>query len=232
LNPYWNVPELIAKRDLMPRILRDPKYLARQRIRVLRGYGQHEQELDSGSIDWSSYRNATELPFRFRQDPGVSNSMGQIKFVLPNPFAILLHDTPSKHLFNQSVRAYSSGCIRVEDPLALADYVMGDAWQQDDFREIMDNRQSALLTLPRPIPVHMLYMTAWAKPNGTVQFRQDVYGRDGPLLAAIRKTGQLESVEKVDTGQNKVETLARISHREARNTGLDTSGANRPLQQR
>jgi len=130
------------------------------------------------------------------------------------------------------VRAYSSGCIRVEDPLALADYVMGDAWQQDDFREIMDNRQSALLTLPRPIPVHMLYMTAWAKPNGTVQFRQDVYGRDGPLLAAIRKTGQLESVEKVDTGQNKVETLARISHREARNTGLDTSGANRPLQQR
>jgi murein L,D-transpeptidase YcbB/YkuD len=189
-NPYWNVPDIIAFEDMLPKIKRNPEYLARNHIRIIKGYGQKEQELDYRSVDWSLFEDVTDLPFRFRQDPGAINSMGRIKFMLPNPFEINLHDTPSKHLFTRPMRTYSSGCIRVEDPVALAEYVMGDKWQQSDIQKILDGKQNQIHHLPEPIPVHMLYQTAWVDQDGTVQFRKDVYNKDKLLLAALQKASK------------------------------------------
>jgi len=206
-NPYWNVPDVIAIEDMLPKIKRNPEYLARNQIRVIKGYGQKEQELDYRSIDWSLFEDVTDLPFRFRQDPGAINSMGRIKFMLPNPFEINLHDTPSKHLFNRSMRAYSSGCIRVEDPIALAKYVMGDKWQQSDIQKILDGKQNQIHHLPEPIPVHMLYQTAWVDQDGTVQFRKDVYHKDKLLLAALHKAGTPVNARNENNTGDELEVL-------------------------
>jgi murein L,D-transpeptidase YcbB/YkuD len=184
-NPYWNVPNKIAREDLMPHVLHDPGYFFRKKIRVLSGWGKHSEELDPYSIDWQAYRDSKYLPFKFRQDPGERNSLGRVKFMLPNPYSVYLHDTPSRRLFNRSVRTFSSGCVRLEDPLALANYVMGDNWQEPALQRIIKSNKNRILALPEPIPVHMLYQTAWVDQAGTVQFRKDIYKKDKLMLMAL-----------------------------------------------
>ena len=201
-NPYWNVPDNIAFEDMLPKIRRDPTYLARNQIRVIKGYGEKEQELDYQSIDWSLYTETVQLPFRFRQDPGAINSMGRIKFMLPNSFEINLHDTPNKHLFNRSMRAYSSGCIRVEEPIALAEYVMGDEWQQADIHKVIASKKNMVHHLPEPIPVHVLYQTAWVDQDNIIHFQRDVYERDERLLAALRKISKPIASETENDTEN------------------------------
>ena len=201
-NPYWNVPDNIAFEDMLPKIRRDPTYLARNQIRVIKGYGEKEQELDYQSIDWSLYTETVQLPFRFRQDPGAINSMGRIKFMLPNSFEINLHDTPNKHLFNRSMRAYSSGCIRVEEPIALAEYVMGDEWQQADIHKVIASKKNKVHHLPEPIPVHVLYQTAWVDQDNIIHFQRDVYERDERLLAALRKISKPIASETENDTEN------------------------------
>ena len=184
-NPYWNVPDKIAREDLMPHVLHDPGYFFRKNIRVLSGWGKHSEELDPYSIDWQAYRDSKYLPFKFRQDPGERNSLGRVKFMLPNPYSVYLHDTPSRRLFKRSVRTFSSGCVRLEDPLALANYVMGDNWQVPALQEIIKSNRNRILALPEPIPVHMLYQTAWVDQSGIVQFRKDIYKKDKLMLMAL-----------------------------------------------
>ncbi len=189
-NPYWNVPNKIAREDLMPHVLHDPGYFFRKKIRVLTGWGKHSEELDPYSIDWQAYRDTKYLPFKFRQDPGERNSLGRVKFMLPNPYSVYLHDTPSRRLFSRSVRAFSSGCVRLEDPLALANYVMGDNWQAPALQKIIKSNRNRILALPEPIPVHMLYQTAWVDQAGIVQFRKDVYNKDKLMLMALSQVIQ------------------------------------------
>lgn len=127
--------------------------------------------------------------------------------MLPNAFEINLHDTPGKHLFDRTMRAYSSGCIRVEDPVALAEYVMGDKLQPSDIRRILDGKQNQIHHLPEPIPVHMLYQTAWVDRDGTVHFRRDVYNKDKSLMSALQKTSQSLAAENKKTTGIKPEAL-------------------------
>lgn len=122
LNPYWNIPTSIARKDLLPKQRNNPGYFASEGIRVFSDY-QYESELDPDSIDWYSVNH---FPYVLRQDPGRKNALGTIKFMFPNPFSIYLHDTPSKYLFQKDIRAFSSGCIRLEKPLQLAEFVLGN----------------------------------------------------------------------------------------------------------
>lgn len=209
-NPYWNVPNKLAREDLIPHILNDPDYFFRKKIRVLTGWGKQGQELDPASVDWAAYRDAKYLPFKFRQDPGKRNSLGRIKFMLPNPFSVYLHDTPSRRLFKQPVRTFSSGCVRLEKPIALASYVMGDKWRESDIKKIIKNNKNKTLSLPEPIPVHMLYQTAWVDQAGAIQFRQDVYDRDKLLTVALPKLNNLAANDedgKNLTGQEPLSLL-------------------------
>jgi L,D-transpeptidase YcbB len=187
LNPTWHVPAKIARLDILPLIRKDPGYLSREHFRVFDGWGAGATEIDPATIDWSNVipRN---LKYRLRQDPGPWNALGSIKFMFPNEFGVYIHDTPSRELFKKTVRTFSSGCIRIEKPIQLAEYVLaGDLkWNDETIMAALDAGQEQIFRLPAPIPVHILYWTAWVDPSGTVQFRNDIYERDRGVLEALR----------------------------------------------
>ena len=185
ISPYWHVPPSLAVRDLLPKIREDPGYLERQGIRVFSDWTENARELDGQAIDWSAV-SGRRFSYKLRQDPGPHNALGRIKFMLPNRFNIYLHDTPHREHFDLSVRAFSSGCIRLEEPLVLADYALGEAgWVPERIREAVAGGKRRVVTLPRPIPVYLVYWTAWAEKDGTIHFRDDVYGRDKLLATAL-----------------------------------------------
>lgn len=190
-NPTWEVPPSIAKKDKLPILRENLGYLTEHGFEVLKGWGKDEVKIDPTTLDWTTY-NEKFFPFHLRQNPGPTNALGRIKFMLPNKYNIYLHDTPGKHLFTASARAFSSGCIRLERPLELADYILGrDArWQGKDIRQILEGEPKQILRLKKHIPVHILYFTAWVDEQGVVNFREDVYNRDREVLGALhQKTG-------------------------------------------
>jgi murein L,D-transpeptidase YcbB/YkuD len=183
-NPYWNIPHSIASKEILPQVRRDPGYLTDRGIRVFSG--SNGGALDPWSIDWWSITPST-FPFRLRQDPGRNNPLGRVKFMLPNRFSVYLHDTSSPALFRRTVRTFSHGCIRVEKPAELAAYVLrhNEGWDLERVRSVMKSGARRIVTLKQPVPVHLTYATAWAADDGTVQFRNDVYGRDSLLFKAL-----------------------------------------------
>ncbi len=189
VNPYWHVPTRVAIRDLIPKQLSDPGFFQSRSIRVLSGWQPDAVEVDPDQVDWPAYLNGRYFPYKLRQDPGPGNALGRIKFMLPNRFSIYLHDTPGRHLFNKPVRAFSAGCVRVEKPMALANYVLGTEQSSTAARleALISQEEKQIISLPEPIPVYLLYQTAWVDGSGTLQFRDDIYGHDRRLAAALRK---------------------------------------------
>jgi murein L,D-transpeptidase YcbB/YkuD len=187
-NPFWNVPRRLAVEDILPRVKRDPGYLEREGIRIFSGWSEDAVMLTPNEVDWASL-SKNYFPIRLQQAPGPKNALGRIKFMFPNPHAVYLHDTPAKGLFNRVSRDFSSGCIRVEDPATLAEFVLdGTAgWDRKTITERLGDGEHRIVRLQRPIPVHLLYWTAWADADGTVFFREDIYGRDAPLMRALRE---------------------------------------------
>lgn len=186
-NPTWHVPYSIASKEILPKLQEDPEYLAKKNMRLLaRGGG----EQDAWSTDWSLY-SESDFPFIVKQRPGGGNSLGRVKFMFPNQFNIYLHDTPSKRLFKKDARAFSHGCVRVQDPMELARVIL--APQQADpapyIDRILSRQKERQVNLVEPLPVHLTYRTAWVDEDGTYQFRADVYGRDARILAALRAAG-------------------------------------------
>jgi murein L,D-transpeptidase YcbB/YkuD len=182
LNPTWTVPPTVLEEDILPATRRDPDYLSARNIRVLDRRGA---SLDPGAIDWSTVR-ARSFPYLLRQDPGPNNALGRVKFMFPNPHSVYLHDTPSKSLFERSQRAFSSGCIRIEDPLTLAELVLDDPqWDRARITREIGTGRTRTLSLARPLPVLLLYWTAEVGDDGRVYFREDLYQRDAKLLQAL-----------------------------------------------
>ncbi len=188
INPSWNVPESIAQKEILKKIQNDPQYLAKQNIKVLRGWGPREKEIDPETIDWSGI-NANTLAYRFRQEPGPLNPLGHIKFIFPNKFDVYLHDTSSRRLFSESVRTFSHGCTRIEKPVELGEYVLQDdpRWTREKLLAEIEKGTEQTILLPHPLDVHFLYLTAWVDEEGVLQFRNDVYERDKQLDEALRK---------------------------------------------
>lgn len=186
LNPYWNVPHKLAVEDILPKLADGVDYLVNQGFRVLTGWSTDAQELAPETIDWRLY-NKHYFPLRLRQDPGRKNALGQIKFMFPNKFAVYLHDTPQKSLFTKFQRGFSSGCIRVEDAQALANHLLSDnpAWTPETLLVNLEKGQRKVVHVPNPIPIHLLYMTAWVDDDGVLQFREDIYQRDRMLDKAL-----------------------------------------------
>jgi murein L,D-transpeptidase YcbB/YkuD len=188
INPSWNVPDSIARREILKAIKKDPHYLTEQNIKVLRGWGPREEEIDPETIDWSEV-TAKTLIYRFRQEPGPLNPLGQLKFMFPNKFDVYLHDTPAKRLFSENVRAFSHGCTRIEKPIELGEYVLRDdpRWSREKLQAAIDEGVEQNVRIAHPLNVHFLYLTAWVDDSGTLQFRNDIYGRDTRLDEALRK---------------------------------------------
>ena len=185
LNPDWTVPPTILNDDIIPSIIKNPDYLAEKNLKILRIDGT---EVDPSSIDWISTVTAG-FPYRIHQEPGPTNALGRVKFMFPNPYSVYIHDTPDHNLFGLIDRSFSSGCIRVNNPLDLAACIMKDssAWTPAQIKDIIDQGKERTVHLVKPIPVHIVYLTAWASNDGLVYFRKDIYDRDQPLLAALKQ---------------------------------------------
>ncbi|MEE4113659.1 MAG: L,D-transpeptidase family protein [Desulfobacteraceae bacterium] len=188
VNPYWNVPTSIAVEDILPALQKNVAYLAQRGIRVFQNWALDAPEIDPTTVDWHAY-HANHFPFRLRQDPGPYNALGRIKFMFPNQFAVYLHDTPNRSLFKRVQRDFSSGCIRVEAPLVLADFVLtGDhRWTPNALTQAIEEGKTRIIRLNHPVPVHLLYMTAWADETDVIQFRSDIYDRDRDLDRALSR---------------------------------------------
>lgn len=175
MNPYWHVPQTIAVEDKLPRLKRDPYAMAKSGIRIFRG----GSEVDPGTVNWNALSKGN-FPYQLRQDPGDGNALGNIKFIFPNRHAIYMHDTPSRGLFGKNIRAYSSGCIRVEKYLELAQYVLPD-WSRDRIIQNTSGGSEKRVNLSSSLPVHILYFTAWVDQTGKPHFRPDIYNKDRSL---------------------------------------------------
>ncbi len=187
-NPTWTVPFRIAVEDLLPNQLEDPDYLTHKQIDIFQRIDGEPVQLDPNSIDWSQY-SKNYFPFQLRQRAGPHNALGRIKFLFPNPFDIYLHDTPHHNLFQKPVRAYSSGCVRVEQPARLATALL--ELDKEAIQERIDAEETVMQRLESPVPIYLVYMTAWMDEQGVVHFRDDIYGRDLQLAEyKQRKTWQ------------------------------------------
>jgi L,D-transpeptidase YcbB len=187
LNPYWHVPSNIATTELLPKLKRDRSYLARYKLRVFPSSQLDAQEIDPATVDWSTI-TATHFPFVLRQDPGPRNALGRMKFMFLNKYHIYLHDTPARPLFEETQRDFSHGCIRIQHPIELAVYLLRNdpRWDRDALLAALDDAEDRSVPLPEPVPIHLLYWTAWADADGTIQFRRDIHDRDAPLFTALR----------------------------------------------
>lgn len=185
INPYWNVPASIARRELLPKEQANPDYFRQHDIRVFRGSGPDAVEVDPASVDWDKL-SADDFPYRLRQDPGPGNSLGRVKLLFPNPYHVYLHDTPARDLFECSIRTFSHGCVRLEHAVDLAAYVLRDTddWSEARLREAIEAGATTPVKVADPVPIYLVYLTAWVDADGTVHFRHDVYGRDAALLQA------------------------------------------------
>jgi murein L,D-transpeptidase YcbB/YkuD len=187
-SPYWNVPPAIARDETLPAIMKDEGFLARSSMEVLDLSGN---VVDPGTIDLED-----PTKYRFRQRPGRNNSLGLVKFMFPNQFNVYLHDTPAGSLFDRVTRSFSHGCVRIEDPKALAEYLLRDQpeWTSDRIDEAMHALEERVVKLTSPVPVYLGYWTAAADPDG-VRFTRDVYDIDRRQLAAVaERRGRLKKI--------------------------------------
>ena len=187
INPYWHVPKSIARREYLPLLKQDPMALANRGLHL---YNRRGRILDTSGADFSEY-SESNFPFSIKQPPGSRNALGRVKFMFPNKHNIYLHDTPAKKLFFKERRAYSHGCVRVQDPMALAEALI--APQKDDagayIQRLLAKSREITVNLQEPVPVHLTYRTAWIDDAGVAQYRSDVYGRDRRILAALEAAG-------------------------------------------
>lgn len=187
LNPPWNVPASIAGEEILPELQKDPAYLERQGMELLAGWSENAPVLQADTIDWSEY-TAEAFKYRIRQKHGDGSALGRVKFVMTNPFNIYLHDTPSKRYFTRHRRALSHGCVRVERPLELAEWLLRPGWTRESLdREITRMEPLSIPVDDQGVPVHILYWTAFADAAGGLQFRRDIYGWDRRMQSDIRE---------------------------------------------
>ena len=185
-NPYWYVPPTIFAEDLLPAIQKNPDMLGLRGYKLFSRLGSGGEEVDPGSIDWQGV-DPNNFPYILRKDPGPSNPMGRAKFLFPNRFDVYLHDSPDRGIFTHPKRTFSSGCIRIEKPIELATYLLKDdrRWSRRRILEEIATGRSKIVRTFDPLPIHIQYWTAWVEPDGSVQFREDIYGRDAALEEAL-----------------------------------------------
>jgi murein L,D-transpeptidase YcbB/YkuD len=197
LNPEWTLPPTILREDVLPVVLRDRSYLEKHAMRLLDRTGR---PVDAAAVDWALYRERPlAFPYQIVQAPGGDNPLGGIKFMLPNEHSVYLHDTPSRALFERTVRAASSGCIRIENPLELARLLLDDPqrWSTPQLQEAIATGRTQTVPVRRTVPVLLLYFTAIADAAGEPQFRPDLYDRDGPIIRALAAPFRFAPVDRV-----------------------------------
>ncbi len=191
INPTWTVPPTILKNDVIPESRRSIDYLAGKNIGI---YDSKGDKIDPSIIDWNG---KAVYGYTFRQAAGPSNALGAVKFIFPNKYDVYLHDTPSKELFDRSERAFSSGCVRVQDPLSLAEVLLNDQKQYSlsKIQELVKIGVTKTIILQEKPDVFLIYQTAWGMTDGKIAYRKDIYERDKALINALKETAVYDVIE-------------------------------------
>jgi len=184
-NPYWTVPVSIVRKDLIPKMQAEPDYLTKNHIRIL---DPHGSELTPAQINWYSEE---AVNYKFKQDPGDFNSLGAIRINFPSAYGVYMHDTPLKNLFGDDFRFHSSGCVRVQNVRELVNWLLSETpgWSRPEIDQVIKTGERKDAKLVKPVPLYWVYVTAWATPDGVVQFREDIYSRDGLGTMATMSRG-------------------------------------------
>lgn len=207
INPDWNVPKSIAYRDILPKLQDDPEFLTKRNLKVVSGWQLPRVEVPYDEVDFSRMYKGAEY-FRFWEPPSERNTLGRMKFQLNSDNSIYLHDTQQKYLFEAEKRAFSSGCIRLEEPRALADTLMqvANQWAPDVLDPLFADDETIKLRVEKSIAVHVTYWTAWLDKSGVLNFADDMYYRDSVDFAAMQET-QLKDQQKVEVAANWSKTV-------------------------
>jgi len=189
LNPQWNVPKSIIQKEMIPKIFRNPNAMRKEKIEIYSGWGPDAQKVSANSVNWGKYRYSKTVPYRFAQTSGYHNALGKVKFLFPNQFSVYMHDTPTKNLFQQNVRAFSHGCIRLSKPMELLETfsTFNDNIDFEKAQERLKGTKKEFLTLTEKVPVDVVYLTAYVDYDGVLQFRNDIYGYDQMQLQSYRR---------------------------------------------
>jgi murein L,D-transpeptidase YcbB/YkuD len=186
INPNWTVPPKLAREDMLPHLQRDPDYLTSRNIRVYRRGSM--QEVNIASVNWNAVQPEQMNSYLIRQEPGPRNALGRLRFTLINTPSIYLHDTPDRHYFQRDQRSLSSGCIRVEQPMELALFILRNnptPWTQERIDQVIAGGERRSVPVTQSIPVHLVYNTAWLAADGTIAFREDLYGFDDLIARGV-----------------------------------------------
>ncbi|CAA6800052.1 MAG: Unknown protein [uncultured Sulfurovum sp.] len=189
LNPYWNLPKSIIQKEMIPQLLKNKNAMTKQGIEIREGWAKDAKLVDPWSVDWAAYENAKHMPFRFAQVPGPKNALGRVKFLFPNKYAVYMHDTPAKSLFNKNKRAYSHGCIRLHKPRELLKTFasFNSNLDYEKSKNILKGKDKTYYSLKETVPVDVVYLTAWVDYDGQIQFRNDIYNYDKMQLKSFKK---------------------------------------------
>lgn len=184
MNPTWTVPPTIFQKDILPKLKKNSGYLREKNMRVIT-WGR--EVVDAAEINWTDYP-PKKFPYLIRQEPGPDNALGRIKFMFANDYDVYLHDTPSKTLFDRQERAFSSGCVRIENPFQFAELLLADnSITSDDFDKIIQSKKISQISLKTPVTIMLLYATATSDRQGNIYFNKDIYDRDKAILKGLQQ---------------------------------------------
>jgi len=185
VNPTWTVPERIAEEDLLPQAIADPNYFFERKIRMYSSWREGASQMSTRYVNWENMGDRIRR-HRLRQEPGPTNPLGRVKFMMSNDFSIYLHDSNEPDLFDKSVRHLSSGCVRVADPRWLTGYLLDrpEVWSSAKEEDLFGDWETKRISLKKPMPIHLAYFTGWIDDDGAVQYRDDIYGFDTQMAEA------------------------------------------------
>ena len=190
--PYWNIPRSIVKKEILPKLMNDKNYLNRQDIELVSHFGNNVQ---AQAFSYDSIEELRKGNLRARQRPGKKNALGRVKFIFPNESDVYLHDTPANALFNKFRRDFSHGCVRVEDPVRLAEFVLKnqEGWNREAIQNAMTIPKTRRVVLKKSIPVLFFYTTSFFDENNNLTFYPDIYGHDIVLQKALAKPVEISN---------------------------------------
>jgi len=168
------------QKEVLAKIQKEPDYIAKQGIKIFHTSGSERTEVDPTTINWQEADFSSIQDYHFQQEPGGFNPLGRVKFIFPNKHDVYLHDTTSKNFFSRPVRGLSHGCIRIEKPMELAEYLLrgNPKWTPENIQSTIKRGREMRVPLPTPMPIHLVYLTAWVDSEGVLQFRRDIYHLD------------------------------------------------------